>query len=55
MFICDICGTVSEPSEKCNVVPVETRVKTYDCGTVGVEIVREAKVCHSCLQSISTR
>ena len=51
MFICDLCGCLTESKEKCNKEVVETRTKVYDNGfatTTGWEIVREAKACTGC-------
>lgn len=48
MFICEICGEVSEPREVCNLVVVETRTKFYPGGSPGIEIVKEIKACRTC-------
>jgi len=49
MYKCDKCGKISEPKEKCNVVPVQFRKKFYPKdGTTGTEIVKEQKLCNEC-------
>lgn len=56
MYKCDKCGRVSEPKEKCNIVPVELRTKHYPVsssqvkleGATGQEIVKERKLCGDC-------
>lgn len=48
MFHCDKCGKISQPKEKCNIVPVKTRTKHYNNGTVGIETVQEQKLCKEC-------
>ena len=51
MFICDLCGCLTEPREKCNKVITETRTKVYDNGfstSIGWEIVREVRACTVC-------
>lgn len=46
MYICGICGKVSKPREKQQLRVMETRTRP----TGGLEIVREAKVCHKCAE-----
>lgn len=48
MFNCDCCGVTSEAKEKCNIVPMQTRIKYYDNGTTGLETVKEHKLCKTC-------
>ena len=52
MYICEICNTQTGPLVPCNIMPVETREKTYtarsdvgDPGGSGHEIVRELRAC----------
>lgn len=51
MYRCDACGKNSEPKEKCNIVPIKTRVKHYKEGTIGYETVKELKVCNGCKEN----
>ena len=55
MYICEVCNTQTGPLVPCNIVPVETREKTYtarydvgDPGGTGHEIVKEHRACPSC-------
>ena len=50
MYKCDKCGRVSQPGEKCNIVPVKFRKKYYpEHDTEGNEIVKEQKLCIYCI------
>jgi len=48
MFICEECSRVSKSGQKCNITPVKTRKVVYPNGSIGVEIVKEKKLCDSC-------
>lgn len=48
MFQCEQCHKNSKPREKQTRLVVETRIKYYDDGARGSEIVREIKVCAAC-------
>ncbi len=49
MYKCNACDKISEPKEKCNIVPIKFRTKHYKKGTVGKEIVKETKLCGKCV------
>ncbi len=59
MYKCNACGKDSEPKERCNIVPIKTRVKHYKRtdkhpeGTTGFETVKETKVCDECLSELN--
>lgn len=55
MYICQICGTQTEPGVPCHIAPSEVRHATYparreanDPGGSGIEIVKEVRACPSC-------
>lgn len=58
MYKCEACGNQTKPRTPCHVVPVEMREKVYpprqgDPGGRGYEIVREKRVCPSCVDAVS--
>ncbi len=51
MFKCKACGKQSNSGEKQYSKIVETRKKYYEGGGFGWEIVKEIKVCESCMEN----
>ncbi len=49
MYNCGQCGKTTRPGERANMKVIETRDVTYPTGHTGTEIVREIKVCDSCV------
>jgi len=48
MYKCQLCGRQVERGKKQHLFIVKTRPRTYPCGSIGWEIVKELKVCELC-------